>query len=160
MALPGEAAAERLLAAARARGLRLVTAESCTGGMIAAALTAIAGSSDVFDRGFVTYSDGAKTEMLGVPAALIGTHGAVSEDVALAMAVGALARSQADFAVAVTGGAGPGGGTAAKPVGRGWFALAGGGVRRAERRFFPGDRAGVRAATVEEALALLAAALG
>jgi nicotinamide-nucleotide amidase len=109
--------AEALLATLRARKLMLATAESCTGGLIAGVLTEIAGSSDVVERGFVTYSNEAKTELIGVPAAMIAAHGAVSKEVALAMAAGALAHSRADIAVAVTGVAGPGGGTAAKPVG-------------------------------------------
>src|SRR6201996_2211190 len=109
--------AEALLAACRAKGIMLATAESCTGGLIAAALTAIAGSSDVVDRGFVTYSNEAKHQMIGVPMALIETHGAVSEQVAAAMAEGALARSRAAIAVSVTGVAGPSGGSADKPVG-------------------------------------------
>ncbi len=153
-----EAAA--VLDACRARGVLLATAESCTGGLIAAALTAIAGSSDVVDRGFVTYSNEAKAELVGVPPELIAAHGAVSEPVARAMAEGALARSRAAIAVAVTGVAGPDGGSAAKPVGLVWFGLA----RRdtttfAESQVFPGDRAGVRAATVGRALALIRAAL-
>ena len=152
------AAAERVLAACRARGAMLATAESCTGGLIAAALTAIAGSSDVVDRGFVTYSNAAKTEMLGVPAALIEAEGAVSEAVARAMATGALARSAATIAVAVTGVAGPGGGTVTKPVGLVWFGLAQRGAAvAAEHVVFPGDRALVRQATVAHALALIAA---
>ena len=110
-------AARALLETCRARGLRIAAAESCTGGLIAAALTAIPGSSDVFERGFVTYSNEAKCEMLGVPAALIERCGAVSAEVAHAMAEGALAHSRADVAVAVTGVAGPGGGSEAKPVG-------------------------------------------
>ena len=114
-ALQDEAA--RLLEAFRARGLRLVTAESCTGGLIAALLTEIAGSSDVVERGFVTYSNAAKRESLGVPAALLEAHGAISEAVARAMAEGALTHSRADIAVSVTGIAGPGGGSATKPVG-------------------------------------------
>lgn len=101
----------------RAKGLKLATAESCTGGLIAGAITEIAGSSDVFDRGFVTYSNEAKAEMLGVPPAMVAAHGAVSPEVARAMAEGALRNSRADLAVAVTGVAGPGGGTASKPVG-------------------------------------------
>lgn len=109
--------AEALLVVLRAGGLTIATAESCTGGLIAAALTEVAGSSDVVDRGFVTYSNEAKNEMLGVPAGIIATHGAVSEPVARAMAEGALAYSHADIAVAVTGIAGPGGATPAKPVG-------------------------------------------
>ena len=109
--------AESLLEACRTRGLKLATAESCTGGLIAALLTEIPGSSDVVERGFVTYSNEAKSEELGVPADLIAAHGAVSEPVARAMAEGALAHSHADLAVSVTGVAGPGGGSAAKPVG-------------------------------------------
>ena len=114
-ALVDEAAA--LLAACRAKGLTLATAESCTGGMIAAILTEVAGASDVFERGFVTYSNAAKMEQLGVPAQLIATHGAVSKAVAHAMALGALVHSRAQLAVAVTGIAGPDGGTPEKPVG-------------------------------------------
>lgn len=109
--------AERLLADLRARGLRLVTAESCTGGLIAGLLTEIAGSSDVVERGFVTYSNDAKVESIGVPRALIEAHGAVSAEVARAMAEGALAHARADVAIAVTGIAGPGGGSPEKPVG-------------------------------------------
>ena len=119
--------AEATLAALRARGWMVVTAESCTGGLIAGALTEIAGSSDVVDRGFVTYSNAAKIEMLGVPAEMIAAHGAVSAEVARAMAEGALVRSRAQIAVAVTGIAGPGGGSAGKPVGLVWFGCAGGG---------------------------------
>jgi nicotinamide-nucleotide amidase len=142
----------------RARGWRLATAESCTGGLIAAACTAVAGSSDWFERGFVTYSNEAKTEMLGVPAASIQAHGAVSAEVARAMAEGALAHSRADVAVAVTGIAGPGGGSAAKPVGTVWLALARRGhSASAELLQLPGDRAAVRAATVHHALARLVA---
>ena len=137
----------------RARGERLATAESCTGGLIAAACTDLAGSSDWFERGFVTYSNDAKTELLGVDAALIAAHGAVSEPVALAMAAGALAHSRADWAVAVTGIAGPGGGSAEKPVGLVWLAWCRRGeAPRAERHVFPGDRAAVRGATVARAL--------
>ena len=147
--------AEALLARCRAAGLRLATAESCTGGLIAAALTAIPGSSDVVDRGFVTYSNAAKTEMLGVPAGLIVSMGAVSEVVARRMAAGALALSAADLAVAVTGVAGPGGGTAEKPVGLVWFGLAGPGGEAAVRHVFAGDRGEVRRQTVAEALRLL-----
>lgn len=109
--------AEALLTTLRARKLMVATAESCTGGLIAGVLTEIAGSSDVVERGFVTYSNEAKTELIGVPAEMIAAHGAVSKEVALAMAAGALAHSRADISVAVTGVAGPGGGTAAKPVG-------------------------------------------
>ena len=150
------AAAEAVLAACRAAGLRVATAESCTGGLVAAALTEIAGSSDVFERGFVTYSNAAKHEMLGVDAALIAAHGAVSEPVARAMAAGALSHAPADLAVAVTGVAGPGGGSAAKPVGLVWFGAARRGAEaRAERHVFPGDRAAVRHAATLRALALL-----
>ena len=137
----------------RARGERLATAESCTGGLIAAACTDLAGSSDWFERGFVTYSNDAKTELLGVDAALIAAHGAVSEPVALAMAAGAMVHSRADWAVAVTGIAGPGGGSAEKPVGLVWLAWCRRGeAPRAERHVFPGDRAAVRGATVARAL--------
>ena len=150
------AAAANLLERLRHRGLMLATAESCTGGLIAAALTHIPGSSDVVDRGFVTYSNAAKSELLGIPAALIAVHGAVSQPVAAAMAEGAVARSDADLAVAVTGVAGPGGGTADKPVGLVWFGLARRGhPSHTEHRVFPGDRAAVRAATVALALRLL-----
>ncbi len=155
------ARAEGVLAACRAAGLKLATAESCTGGLVAAALTAIAGSSDVVERGFVTYSNAAKTELLGVPAELIAADGAVSEAVARAMAEGALARSRADIAVSVTGVAGPGGGTATKPVGLVWFGLARRGSAAATvRKLFPGDRGGVRRAAVEQALLLLNVASG
>jgi nicotinamide-nucleotide amidase len=140
--------------ALRVRGWRLATAESCTGGLIAATCTALAGSSDWFERGFVTYSNAAKTEQLGVDPALIAEHGAVSEAVVRAMAEGALARSAADIAVAVTGVAGPGGGTAAKPVGLVWLAMAQRGVAaRAEGMQLAGDRAAVREQTVVAALA-------
>jgi nicotinamide-nucleotide amidase len=153
-----EAAA--VLAVFRARGAMLATAESCTGGLIAAALTEIAGSSDVVDRGFVTYSNAAKTEMLGVAAGLIEAHGAVSEQVARAMAEGALQRSAAFAAVAVTGVAGPGGGSADKPVGTVWFGIARrDGAEHGERAVFAGDRAAVRRETVLRALVLLRATL-
>lgn len=149
-------AASAALDAARAADLKIATAESCTGGLIAASLTEIPGSSDVFERGFVTYSNEAKTEMLGVPAGLIAEHGAVSEPVARAMAEGALAHSSADIAVAVTGIAGPGGGSAEKPVGLVFIGAARMGVSAiAERHVFPGDRAEVRRATVMRALAVL-----
>ncbi len=139
--------------ALRGRRLMLATAESCTGGLIAAACTAIAGSSDWFERGFVTYSNEAKVEMLGVDAALIAAHGAVSAEVARAMAVGALVHSHADLAVAVTGVAGPGGGSAAKPVGTVWLALTRRGhPPQAELLQLHGDRAAIRAQTVEHAL--------
>jgi len=154
------AEAEALLAACRARKVMLATAESCTGGLIAAALTAIAGSSDVVDRGFVTYSNEAKNQMLGVPMATIAAVGAVSQEVAGLMAAGALERSRAGIAVSVTGVAGPGGGSAAKPVGLVWFGLARRGAAvRTESRVFPGDRAAIRAATVAHAFAMIRAAL-
>jgi nicotinamide-nucleotide amidase len=130
----------------------MATAESCTGGMIAAACTDLAGSSAWFDRGFVTYSNTAKTAMLGVDPALITAHGAVSEPVARAMALGALAHAQAQVAVAVTGVAGPSGGSAEKPVGTVWLGYAVAGAVHTELRHFPGDRAAVRAATVQHAL--------
>ncbi len=158
--LPGQTLrdAESLLAACRGKGIMLATAESCTGGLIAAALTAIAGSSDVVDRGFVTYSNEAKNQMIGVPMPLIEAHGAVSEDVARAMAAGALERSRADIAVSVTGVAGPGGGSADKPVGLVCFGLAQRGQPTAsERVVFPGDRAAIRAATVAHAFNLIRA---
>lgn len=149
--------AEALLAACRAQKIRLATAESCTGGLIAAALTSIAGASDVVDRGFVTYSNAAKHEMVGVPMTLIEQYGAVSEPVAEAMAAGALERSRAGIAVSVTGVAGPGGGSADKPVGLVCFGLARRGRPTVtEKRIFPGDRAAVRAATVAHAFAMIA----
>jgi nicotinamide-nucleotide amidase len=153
------AQAEELLETFRSRRVKVVTAESCTGGLIAATLTAIAGSSDVVDRGFVTYSDTSKTAMLGVPPGLIVSVGAVSEAVARRMAEGALARSVADIAVSVTGIAGPGGGSAEKPVGLVWFGLASRRRSTASVRFvFHGDRTAVRRATVAQALLLLRAA--
>lgn len=133
-------------------GLFLATAESCTGGMIAAACTDLAGSSAWFDRGFVTYSNDAKTQMLGVDAALIAQHGAVSEPVARAMAFGAIRHSAAQVSVAVTGVAGPTGGSAAKPVGTVWFGFSVQGQLTSEQQCFAGDRAAVRLATVQHAL--------
>ena len=149
--------AARVLARARARGLTIVTAESCTGGLVAAALTDIAGSSDVFERGFVTYSNDAKQELLGVPAAMLATHGAVSQATAEAMARGALAHSRGDLSVAITGVAGPGGGTAEKPVGLVHFAAASrdGRLIKRERHFGDIGRAGIRARSVTEALTML-----
>jgi len=144
-----------------ARGWRVATAESCTGGLVAGAITSIAGSSDWFERGFVTYSNEAKHEMLGVPCALIEAHGAVSDAVARAMAEGTLANSTAQCAVSVTGVAGPGGGTPAKPVGMvcfGWAAIDG--RPEVATRRFSGDREAVRAAAVEVALAGLIDFLG
>ena len=134
----------------------LATAESCTGGMIAAACTDLAGASDWFERGFVTYSNAAKVQCLGVPAELIETHGAVSEPVARAMAQGAVAHSAAQVALAVTGVAGPTGGSADKPVGTVWFGWQVQGATHSELRRFAGDRAAVRAQTVRHALARLA----
>lgn len=148
--------ATTLLDACRASGLTLATAESCTGGLIVATLTEIAGSSDVVERGFVTYSNAAKTEMLGVPAALIREYGAVSHEVARAMADGAITRSDADLAVSVTGIAGPDGATPGKPVGLVLLGVARRGkAASSERRVFPGDRQSVRHQTVERAMALL-----
>ena len=138
-----------------ARGWMLATAESCTGGMIAAACTDLAGSSAWFERGFVSYSNAAKTELLGVPTGLIATHGAVSEAVARAMAQGALAHAHAQCAVAVTGVAGPTGGSADKPVGTVWFAWATPGGLHSECQRFDGGRAAVRSATVEHSLRTL-----
>jgi nicotinamide-nucleotide amidase len=148
-----EPAVLALAAALRSRGLKIATAESCTGGLIAAACTAVAGSSDWFERGFVTYSNEAKAELLGVPAALIQAHGAVSAEVARAMAEGALSRSHAGLVVAVTGIAGPGGATPGKPVGTVWLALARAGQPvQAELLTLAGDRAAVREQTVHRAL--------
>ena len=148
-----EPAVLALASALRARGWKIVAAESCTGGLIAAACTAIAGSSDWFERGFVTYSNEAKTELLGVPAALIRAHGAVSAEVARAMAEGALLHSHAQLAVAVTGIAGPGGATPGKPVGTVWLAVARAGVAsQAELLTLAGDRAAIREQTVQHAL--------
>ena len=151
--------AGEVLDACRTRGWRLATAESCTGGLVAAALTAIAGSSDVVERGFVTYSNKAKTELLGVPPATIAAHGAVSAETTAAMARGAIAHAPVDLAVSVTGVAGPGGGSAEKPVGLVVLGLARrDGACRTERHVFPGDRTAVRDAAVKAALELLAGA--
>ena len=139
--------------------LKLATAESCTGGMIAAACTDLAGSSAWFERGFVTYSNEAKTQMLGVTASLITQHGAVSEEVVRAMVQGAIAHSRAQVAVAVTGVAGPTGGSAAKPVGTVWFGFATPAGVVTEMQRFAGDRADVRAATVQHAFQRLLALL-
>jgi nicotinamide-nucleotide amidase len=140
-------------------GRMLATAESCTGGMIAAACTDLAGSSQWFERGFVTYSNEAKHEMLGVPTDLIATHGAVSEPVARAMAMGAIEHSRSDVAVAVTGIAGPTGGSADKPVGTVWFGFALNGECVTETKVFGGDRAAVRHATLRHAMTRLNALL-
>jgi nicotinamide-nucleotide amidase len=151
-------AAEHVLSACRRKGLKVVTAESCTGGLIAAALTAISGSSDVVERSFVTYSNEAKREMIGVPWDAILGHGAVSEPVARAMASGALARSNAQIAVSVTGIAGPGGGSADKPVGLVHFAaMRAGQEALAERHVFPGDRDNIRRLAALTALAMVSA---
>ncbi|WP_137176634.1 CinA family protein [Roseomonas sp. AR75] len=148
--------AASLLAMLQARKLTLATAESCTGGLIAAALTAISGSSATVLAGYVTYSNEAKTRLVGVPEAMLAAHGAVSEPVARQMAEGALADSGADIAVSCTGIAGPSGGSAAKPVGLVFIGCARRGApTRVERHVFPGDRTAVRAATVDAALALV-----
>jgi nicotinamide-nucleotide amidase len=154
-------AAGALLQHARAAGVRVVTAESCTGGLVAALLTEIAGSSDVVERGYVTYANAAKVEAVGVAAELIAEHGAVSEPVARAMAEGALMASHAELAVAITGVAGPGGGSPEKPVGLVWFATAkrGEDVRAHEERFGDLGRSEVRLAAVRTALGLLSARL-
>jgi nicotinamide-nucleotide amidase len=149
---------EALAQALRARGWRLATAESCTGGLIAAACTTLAGSSDWFDRGFVTYSNEAKTELLGVDAELIRTHGAVSEPVAAAMVRGALARAPVQLAVGVTGIAGPGGAVPGKPVGTVWLGWGTADVVLTERLQLTGDRQAVRGAALDAALERLLAA--
>jgi nicotinamide-nucleotide amidase len=143
---------ERLADLLLGKSLHLATAESCTGGLIAGACTDLSGSSNWFERGFITYSNDAKTEMLGVDAALLARRGAVSEQVAHAMAQGALVHSHAQVAVAVTGVAGPTGGSRAKPVGTVWFGFAVPGQLLTEKMHFIGDRAAVRAATVHHAL--------
>jgi nicotinamide-nucleotide amidase len=160
------AEASALLDGFRKRGLKLATAESCTGGLVAGLLTEIAGSSDVVERGFVTYSNAAKHELLGVPEAMLAAHGAVSAPVARAMAEGALAHSSADVAVSVTGVAGPGGGSAEKPVGLVHFAAAcrvgpeSNRVLHRERRFGNIGRGEIRLASVREALQLISRAAG
>jgi nicotinamide-nucleotide amidase len=150
--------AAQVLDVFRARGLKIATAESCTGGLVAAALTDIAGSSDVVDRGFVTYSNEAKEAMLGVPSATLKRHGAVSAETAAAMAEGALRNSLADVSVAITGIAGPGGGTKQKPVGLVYFAAASRDGRRIATHWRYGKigRRRVRERSVAEALELLA----
>lgn len=150
--------AEQVLAGFREAGMRVATVESCTGGLIAACLTSIAGSSDVFERGFVTYSNEAKAEAVGVPREVIDENGAVSSPVAAAMAIGGLEHSRADACVAVTGIAGPGGGSAEKPVGLVYVAVAtreGGGAYVEEFRFGPQTRSQIRNATVKMALEML-----
>ena len=150
---------EHLATALKARHQMMATAESCTGGLIAGACTALSGSSDWFERGFVTYSNAAKCELLGVPAALIAAHGAVSEPVARAMAAGAVAQAHAHWSVAVTGIAGPSGGSDDKPVGTVWFGWATPTEVKTELQYFAGDRAAVRQASVVHALAGLLALL-
>jgi nicotinamide-nucleotide amidase len=148
--------AARLVTLCRARRLTVTTAESCTGGLVAGAITAIPGASAVLDRGFVTYSNAAKTELLGVPAELIGAVGAVSEAVARGMAAGARLHANADLAVSVTGIAGPDGGSVEKPVGTVWFGLATrNSVLVARHQLFTGDRDQIRAASVIYALEFL-----
>lgn len=154
--------ANMVIVRAKSDSLRVTTAESCTGGLVAGALTEVPGASDVFDRGFVTYSNAAKIEMLGVSEAVIAAHGAVSGQTACAMAIGAIERSLADLSVAITGIAGPGGGSAEKPVGLVHFAAVrrGGAVVHIERRFGPLSRADIRARAVDQALDMLLAAMG
>ena len=155
---PTQAAAVALLDLCKAKTLMIATAESCTGGLVAGALTDIAGSSAVVERGFVTYTNEAKQQMLGVPEDILREHGAVSRETAEAMAKGALSHSPADLAVSITGIAGPGGGTAAKPVGLVHFAAAarGGPLIHRERRFGDIGRAEVRRLSVLDALSMLA----
>lgn len=156
-----ESLARQVVEAAMARGLMVAAAESCTGGLVSAALTSVAGSSAVVERGFVTYSNAAKSDLLGIPIMLIESRGAVSEAVARAMAEGALARSAAQAAVAVTGVAGPGGGSAEKPVGLVHFAATGpGGLIHVERRFGDIGREAVRLDSVRVALGLLLDRIG
>ncbi|SNB61093.1 nicotinamide-nucleotide amidase [Arboricoccus pini] len=149
-----------LLARCRARHWTLATAESCTGGLIIARLTDFAGSSDVIDRGFVTYSNAAKTEMLGVDATLIASLGAVSKEVACAMAAGARRTAAVDLAIAVTGIAGPGGGSPAKPVGTVFFGIATPSGIEDDHQVFAGDRSTIRASTLDHALKLALRACG
>jgi nicotinamide-nucleotide amidase len=154
--------AAALIEAARARGLKIAAAESCTGGLIVALLTEIPGSSAVVERGFVTYSNEAKSQMLGVSPALIAAHGAVSAEVAQAMALGALDHSAADVAIAITGIAGPGGGNAAKPVGLVFLACArrGSGLAAQQAHYGDAGRGAIRVAAVAQALAMLTEAVG
>jgi len=147
--------ATAVLAACRAKSWRVATAESCTGGLVAAALTAIPGSSDVVDRGFVTYSNASKTQLLGVPEATLAEFGAVSAETVLAMAKGAIARAGVDLALSVTGIGGPGGASADKPVGLVYLGIATKSDAFAERHVFPGDRDTVRRAATIRALELL-----
>ena len=147
--------AEKLLDTYRSRGVKLATAESCTGGLIAALLTEISGSSDVFECGFVTYSNASKIKLLGVDAQLIEQYGAVSEQVACAMAQGVIAKTGVDVAVAVTGIAGPSGGTQQKPVGLVYIAVASKNNVTCEQNIFTGNREQVRLSSVEKALGML-----
>ena len=150
--------ARSVLDACRTRNWRVATAESCTGGLVTGALTAIAGSSDVVERGFVTYSNEAKAELVGVPAETIAAHGAVSAETTAAMARGAIRNSRVDLAISIAGIAGPGGATPTKPVGLVLFGLARrDGTCQTERRVFTGDRAAVRHAALKTALKLLEA---
>ncbi len=152
--------AAQIVALARTAGVTITTAESCTGGMVAAALTDIPGSSDVFERGFVTYSNAAKVQMIAVDPAVLDAHGAVSEATAQQMAQGAAAAAGADIAVAISGIAGPGGGTATKPEGMVCFALTHNGVTQAQTQLFgPLGRKAVRQAATDHALNLIFAAL-
>ena len=154
-----EVLAAAVLETCRSAGLMVATAESCTGGLIAGALTEVAGSSDVIERGFVAYSNDAKQTLLGISADLLNTEGAVSEEVSRAMAEGAVARSKAQLAISVTGIAGPGGGTVTKPVGLVHMAIACKGAETLHLRdVFPGERSEVRTATVVAALQRLRAA--
>ena len=147
--------ATSVLALCRARRWRIATAESCTGGLVAAALTAIAGASDIVDRGFVTYSNRSKTELLGVPETMLATLGAISAETASAMAAGAVSRAGVDLAVSVTGIAGPGGGTVAKPVGLVYLGVATRDTYRSERHMFSGGRDAIRYAALVRALQML-----
>ncbi len=152
--------AEKLVEALRQRKLMVATAESCTGGLLAGLLTTVPGTSDIFERGFVTYTNEAKMQMIDVPEEILNIQGAVSRECAEAMARGALANSAADLAVSITGIAGPTGATPAKPVGLVHFGLAGkDGVLQHRQERFPGDRTAVRLASVEVALELLQAGL-
>jgi nicotinamide-nucleotide amidase len=161
MVITNDVKAISVIVKANSAGFKIATAESCTGGLVSAALTEVPGASEVFDRGFVTYSNAAKTDLLGVAEAVIAAHGAVSAETARAMAIGALIRSLADVSVAVTGIAGPGGGSAEKPVGLVHFASArrGGAVAHVERRFGPLSRREIREAAVDQALDMLVEAI-
>lgn len=152
--------AEQLVEGLRQRGMMVATAESCTGGLLAGLLTTVPGTSDIFERGFVTYSNEAKMELIAVPEAILKEHGAVSRECAEAMAKGALANSRADLAVSITGIAGPAGGTPDKPRGLVHFGLAGrDGLLQHRQELFPGDRTAVRLASVSVAIELLRAGL-